>query len=91
MIALGFFWMIWIFNGIDYEEWEARLIYEDIEHAIATTMPNHKLILIEAQWYPFTGSGCDVMLHEVSHINLMYLGYSTTMHHAIMITEGTYC
>ena len=87
----SFLWIVWIFNGIDYEQWEAQLIYEDIEHAIATSTPNHKLILMEAQWYPYTASGCDVLQHEVRHIELMYQGYSSSIHHAIMIVEGTYC
>jgi len=66
-------------------------VYEDIEGAIATLLPPHYLILIEAEYYPFTESGCDVLKHEISHIELMYQGYSSSKHHAIMIVEGNYC
>jgi len=91
IFGTGFFWMIWVFNGFDYEQWEARLIDEDIEGATATLLPNHKLILFETQNYPFTNEGCDVMKHEVSHVPLMYAGYSSSMHHAIMKVQGNYC
>jgi len=91
MINLILFWTVWIFNGLDYETWEAQLVDEDIEGALATVMPNHKLILMETKAYPFTGSGCDTLVHELAHIDLMYQGYSSSMHHAIMIVGGTYC
>lgn len=91
MITLILFWMVWIFNGLDYETYEVQLVDEDMEGAQAVTMPSQNLILIEEQAYPYTYEGCDVMKHEMTHVHLMYQGYSSSMHHAIMKVTGTYC
>lgn len=90
MIPIVFFWIVWVFNGIEYESWEARLV-DEIPDAMASLMPNHHLILLEAKWFPLSGNGCDILMHEYRHIQLMYEGWSSSMHHGIMRVGGTYC
>jgi len=91
MINLILFWTVWIFNGLDYETWEVNLVNEDIEGALAFTMPNQYSIYIERGSYPYTYNGCDTLAHEIRHVELGWQGYSSSMHHAIMIVGGTYC
>lgn len=91
MIPIIFFWIVWVFNGLEYESWEAQLVDEDIPGAMAALMPNHNLIYLESMWYPQSGSGCDILMHEYRHIQLMYEGWSSSMHHAIMRAGETYC
>jgi len=91
LIELLLLWIIWVPNGSGYEEWQVVLVEGEIQDAIAFTMPNHKTIYIEAAWYPFTFTGCDVLRHELAHISLGYLGYSSAKHHGIMRVQGSYC
>ena len=89
---LEFFFIIWIGLPNDvYIQYDVNLVNYDIPGAIGDVNLLTKTITIESKYYPFSLSGCDVLLHEVRHVQLAALGYSGTKHHGIMEAEGTFC